>query len=67
MYVKPKGKNILCGKYIGPAVPGERIYMQCDTPIVGHRVKIKAVTEQKEVLVLCEVVVIGTPGMIKRF
>ena len=67
VYVKPKGKNVLCGKYQGPAAPGERIYVQCDPPIVGHRVKVKVVTEKKEDLVLCEVVVIGTPGMIKRF
>ena len=65
--VKPKGKNIVCGNYTGPAAPGERIYVHCDPPIVGKRVKIKMLTKKgREVLVLCEVVVIGDPGMIIR-
>ena len=64
MYVKPKGKNIICGTYTGPAAPGERIYVHCAIPIVGERVEIKMLTNRlKEALVLCEVVVIGTPGM----
>ena len=62
--MKPKGKNIICGNYTGPAAPGERIYVHCDPPIVGKRIKIKMLTKKRrEVLVLCEVVVIGDPGM----
>ena len=65
VYVKPKGKNIICGNYTGPAAPSERIYVHCDPPIVGKRVKIKMMTKlRREVLVLCEVVVIGDAGMI---
>ena len=54
----------MCGEYTGPAVPGERIYITCDPPIVGRRVKIEKITDgNKEDLVLCEVLVKGTPGI----
>ena len=65
VYVKPKGKtNTICGTYKGPAAPGENINVQCDPPVVGKRVTIKMLTQgKKEILVLCEVVVIGTSGI----
>ena len=64
MSVKQKGKPIICGKYAGPAVAGERIYITCNPPIVGRRVKIEKTTKgNKADLVMCEVFVEGIPGI----
>ena len=62
MYVKQvNGKYKICGKYTGPAGTGERIYIKCNRPIVGRRVKIEK--QSKGALVMCEVFVLGNQGM----
>ena len=55
------GKYKVCGKYTGPAATGERVYIKCDRPIVGKRVKIEKTS--KGALVMCEVFVLGKQGM----
>ena len=57
---KKKDRKHVCGKYTGPADTGERVYIVCDTPMVGKYVTVyKTAEDKKENLSLCEVFVSG--------
>ena len=65
--MKGKNKKNICGKYSGPAVPGERIYIDCNNSIVGKFVSIyKRTGDKNAYLTLCEVFVLGEPGKPKK-